>query len=380
MENGRKVAKYRQIADYLRERIIDGTFPPGQPLPSEEQLGKQFGVTRPTVRQGISELRAAGLVEVLMGRGMFVRSPQARPAITRPRGIRRDKDGTYSEADAIRWTTSEDPKPTRTDAPVALADLLQVPPGEPLLTYEQHQTADQGRLRQLRRTYVPFSVLAEAEQEASSPPPAPELLNALSAMGHDLRFTEYVRTRMPLPDEAAVLRLSEGVPLLQVLRVAINQQERALALEELRIPGDDLEISYAYAPVGPPVKQRGESASLGPSTRQSASPEVQLDDEHLEEAVAIYQRVANDAARVLGPDDPATLAARGNLAQLFHKIGRSKEALRLNERIVKDAARVLGPDASYPSPDLVARDNAGYAVMLFQAKQHVAELREATRK
>jgi GntR family transcriptional regulator len=245
MDSGRKVARYREIADYLRERIIDGTFPPGQPLPSEEQLAKEFGVTRPTVRQGIAELRAAGLVEVIMGRGMFVRSPHARPQLTRARGVRRDKTGHYTEADAIRWTTTDEPVATRTDAPVALADLLRIPPGEPMFTYDQHQTADHGRLRQLHRTHIPFSILVGTPYEDTAPPPAPALFTALESLGHQLHYTEYVRTRMPLPDEATTLRLSEGVPLLHLLRLTLNQHDRPLALEETRIPGDDLELAYA---------------------------------------------------------------------------------------------------------------------------------------
>ena len=250
MQSGRKVARYKEIADYLRERIIDGTFPAGQPLPSEEALAKEFGVTRPTVRQGIAELRAAGLVEVIMGRGMFVRSPQARPQLTRARGVRRDKSGHYTEADSIRWTTTDEPVATRTDAPVALADLLRIPPGEPMFTYDQHQTADHGRLRQLHRTYIPFSVLIDTPYEETAPPPAPALFTALEALGHQLHFTEHVRTRMPLPDEATTLRLAEGVPLFHLLRVTLNQNDQPLVLEELRLPGDDLELSYAVTPQG----------------------------------------------------------------------------------------------------------------------------------
>lgn len=76
-------SKYQQIADHLRRGILDGTYPPGLPLPSEEVLAKEFGVSRPTVRQGIAELRAAGLVEVMMGRGMFVRDNE-NPPLTPP--------------------------------------------------------------------------------------------------------------------------------------------------------------------------------------------------------------------------------------------------------------------------------------------------------
>ncbi|WP_432107360.1 GntR family transcriptional regulator [Streptomyces sp. AA1529] len=239
-----KQPKYRQIADYLRAGIMDGTYPSGQPLPSEESLAKQFSVTRPTVRQGIAELRASGLVEVMAGRGGFVRSPHSRPSLTRPRGVRREPDGRYVEADGIRWTNAEEPTVTRTDAPVALADLLRVPPGEPLFTYDVLQTAESSPLRQLHRTYVPFAVLVGTKFEEEPPPPAPELYEALSALGHELHFTEHVRTRMPLPDQAEALRLPDGVPLLQLLRVTRDSDGRPLALEELHLPGNDLELTY----------------------------------------------------------------------------------------------------------------------------------------
>jgi GntR family transcriptional regulator len=240
----RAQAKYRQIADHLRQGILDGTYPAGQPLPSEEVLANQFKVSRPTVRQGISELRATGLVEVMMGRGMFVRSPHTRPSLTRPRGVRRTPDGHYTEADGLRWTNAEEPVATRTDAPLALADLLRIPPGEPMYTYDVLETADRGRLRQLHRTYVPFSVLLDTKYENQAPPPAPHLYTALADLGHKLHFTEYIRTRMPLPDQAQALRLPDGVPLLHLLRLTFNETDKPLALEEFHLPGDDLELSY----------------------------------------------------------------------------------------------------------------------------------------
>jgi len=237
--------RYRQIADWLRDRILDGSFPAGQPLPSEEQLAKRFGVSRPTVRQGISELRAAGLVEVLMGRGMFVRSPQTRPTVTRPRGVRRFADGRYAEADGIRWVlVGDEVPPTRMDAPLALADLLRVPPGEPLFVREVLESAANGQLRQTHRTLVPFSVLAAAGAEDM--PASPELFGWFEARGHRLRWNEYVRTRMPLPEEITALRLAEGVPLVQITRVCLNQESCPLALEVFAVPGDDLEILYSY--------------------------------------------------------------------------------------------------------------------------------------
>ncbi|MER5347966.1 hypothetical protein ABZW44_50155 [Streptomyces mirabilis] len=49
---------------------------------------------------------------------------------------------------------------------------------------------------------MPFSVLVDTKYEEEAPPTAPDLYAALADLGHELHFTEYIRTRMPLPDQA----------------------------------------------------------------------------------------------------------------------------------------------------------------------------------
>lgn len=244
-------SKVETIADYLRERILEGTFPSGQPLPSEETLAKEYNCSRPTVQKAVAILRGEGLVVTEFARGSFVRSPFLRPSITRPRGVRRDASGSYADADGLRWSgTDSDAPATRTDAPVELADLLGITPGEPMFTYQTVRASERSRVREIHVTYVPFSVVADTPLEESTPPRVPDLFTAFEKLGHRLHWTEYVRARMPLPDEASALRLTPGIPLLYVLRVTLNQDNRPLALEETRTPGDDQEYAYTYGPQG----------------------------------------------------------------------------------------------------------------------------------
>ncbi|MGC0414536.1 GntR family transcriptional regulator [Embleya sp. AB8] len=246
MEKSPRNPQYQEVADYLREGIVSGTFPAGRALPSEEILSKEFGLPRPTIRQGIAKLRAAGLVEVLMDRRMFVRSPKPRLNMTRPREVRKDREGRYIESVAVRWTTADTPTATHTDAPMALADLLSIPPGEPMFTYDELQTAERGRLRQAHRTYIPFSRLIGTPFTESAPPPAPALCTELERLGHALHWTESIRARTPSPDEATSIHLVHGVPFFQILRLTFNQHDKPFALEEFKIPSDDLEITYEF--------------------------------------------------------------------------------------------------------------------------------------
>ncbi|NMA99291.1 MAG: FadR family transcriptional regulator [Phyllobacteriaceae bacterium] len=68
---------YIQIADQIREQILNGAVEPGRQLPSERDLAQNLGVSRPTVREALIALEVAGLVEVRVGVGAFVRPRDA---------------------------------------------------------------------------------------------------------------------------------------------------------------------------------------------------------------------------------------------------------------------------------------------------------------
>jgi GntR family transcriptional regulator, transcriptional repressor for pyruvate dehydrogenase complex len=67
---------YRQIANQIEQRIVARSLRTGDPLPSETDLARQFGVNRSTVREAIRELETHGLLGRLRG--------EKRLRVTRP--------------------------------------------------------------------------------------------------------------------------------------------------------------------------------------------------------------------------------------------------------------------------------------------------------
>jgi|GEM_PF-5905249 len=61
------------VAERLEARIFDGTFAPGDKLPSESQIAAQLHVGRRTVREALKVLETKGLVEIKMGVGAIVK-------------------------------------------------------------------------------------------------------------------------------------------------------------------------------------------------------------------------------------------------------------------------------------------------------------------
>jgi GntR family transcriptional regulator len=67
--------KYLRIAKDLRDKIQGGIYSAGEFLPTEEELGGIYKVSRPTIRSAIAKLRETGMLEVIHGIGTRVSKP-----------------------------------------------------------------------------------------------------------------------------------------------------------------------------------------------------------------------------------------------------------------------------------------------------------------
>ena len=67
----------KQIAEQLREAIVNGQFKIGERLPTEDELAQRYGVSRPSVREALKRLAAQNLVRAKRGPsgGNFVIKP-----------------------------------------------------------------------------------------------------------------------------------------------------------------------------------------------------------------------------------------------------------------------------------------------------------------
>lgn len=78
-----QVARYRDIADDLRRRIVAGEFPVDTPLPPITHLMEYYDVPAlNTIRQAQRLLADEGLLEPRHGSGVFVVSTEPRPQMT----------------------------------------------------------------------------------------------------------------------------------------------------------------------------------------------------------------------------------------------------------------------------------------------------------
>ncbi len=70
----RKTKLYEEVIQRIEEMIKTNQMQPGDKLQSEKELAAYFGVSRMAIREALSALQAAGLLEVKHGSGIFIRN------------------------------------------------------------------------------------------------------------------------------------------------------------------------------------------------------------------------------------------------------------------------------------------------------------------
>ena len=82
--------RYYQLKEIMREKIASGDWKPGDLIPSERELGEQYGISRMTARQAITELVNEGLFYREQGKGTFVSRHKITQQLIRLTGFTED--------------------------------------------------------------------------------------------------------------------------------------------------------------------------------------------------------------------------------------------------------------------------------------------------
>jgi GntR family transcriptional regulator len=219
-------------------------------MPSEAQLMDHFAVARMTVRQAMQVLRGEGLVVAEHGRGVFVREhpPVRRLAADRfARANRERGDAAFiAEATAESRAAAVDHIDVSIQTPSpAVRSLLGLNTRERVVVRDRRYLAD-GKPVEKAVSYIPASIARGTR--IAEPDTGPGGIYArIEELGHRLgRFTEEIDARMPSPAEAASLELAAGVPVIHLVRVAFDTDDRPVEVCDTVMASDAFVLSYGF--------------------------------------------------------------------------------------------------------------------------------------
>jgi GntR family transcriptional regulator len=207
---------YLQVKDHLIRRVLAGDWQPGAMLPSEMKLAEEYALSQGTVRRAIEEMAVEGLVNRQSGRGTFVASHKGD---YKPFRFSRFylASGVSLAGEEVRYVAS-----TRRKADARVAAGLQLAIGDDVARIVRTR-CHKGRPLLLDVMYLGTELCPDAETVIAAQKPS-SLYLALEQVYNLLivRVEEHLRARFANREEAKILGLDEGQPVLEVERVAYS--------------------------------------------------------------------------------------------------------------------------------------------------------------
>jgi GntR family transcriptional regulator of arabinose operon len=90
-----RIPLYKQIQDYIIDHIRHNKWLPNERIPSENELARQFKVSRITAKNALNALIQDGFIYRIQGKGSFVAPDAGQPILYQPEPMQRDKYVAY---------------------------------------------------------------------------------------------------------------------------------------------------------------------------------------------------------------------------------------------------------------------------------------------
>jgi GntR family transcriptional regulator len=224
------VPLYYQLKEVIQEQIENGELKPSDQLPTEDELVRQFEVSKTTVRQALRELALEGFLKREQGRGTFVatakidQGPRELTSFTLDMHRRGLQPGSKVLDQKVIEVDGE------------LREKLRVAAGDPVFCLRRLRLAD-GEPMGIQTAYVPLGLcpgIAEVRFEAQS-------LYGLLEERYRLvpAYAQEVHTAVGLgKSEARLLKVVTGFPALAVERQTFLPDGRPLEVVFSLMRGD----------------------------------------------------------------------------------------------------------------------------------------------
>lgn len=236
--------RYAQLVNVVQERISSGEYAPGSLMPTEGQLGAEFGVSRATVVRALQLLKADGWIEAQQGRGTFVRG---RPAAASPAPARRGTELLDAVERGKGQARSELLHVGPAAAPPPVVAALGLDPGAEAFLRCRLRYAD-GEPVELVSAWFPVDLAAGTGLDSTGPLAEGTREHLRRRKGVQIeQVTERITARMPTAEETKALDIPRRVPVLDLLVTAHATDSTPVQAVTVVLPADRHELEDAYS-------------------------------------------------------------------------------------------------------------------------------------
>ncbi|PSK97129.1 GntR family transcriptional regulator [Murinocardiopsis flavida] len=232
------IPKYSQLREILLDLIEGSGLVVDDAIPSERELGTEYGLSRMTVRQTIDQLVAEGKLYRVPGKGTFVARPKIAMALALASFTHdmRQRGFTPGSRDILRRI-----EPAGGHA----ARMLDLPPGTRVHHIQRLRTADDEPMA-VERSTIPLSFAPDLDTHSLAGRSLYQLLEEEYGVLLD-SGEQTIEAAICDPTDAKLLRLPPGSPVLLMQRRSFSNG-RCVEVATSSYRGDRYQLQTALDP------------------------------------------------------------------------------------------------------------------------------------
>jgi GntR family transcriptional regulator len=236
LENGQlnksvPIPLYFQLKELILAEIKKGNYQIGSMIPTENELGNMFQISRTTVRQAITELVQEGWLYRVKSKGTFVSKPKINQSFIQALGSFNDQ---ISQLGRTPHTELLDFK--LIEAPDYVANELKLQPKEKVIYIHRRRFADEEPIVMVK-TYLPYKKCSFVlEHDLSKESLYPVL--AIKDETHIYKIRRLIEAVDAEEYDIKNLNVSKGKAIQQFISIGYNAYDVPIEYSLARYRGD----------------------------------------------------------------------------------------------------------------------------------------------
>ena len=240
-----KDTKIDEIVEKLSSQIVQGYYVAGQRLPSERELAEALHVSRVTIRSALLRLQAENLLDIVPRGGAFVRSTSTKARIASGPELKQSGSFIRAMEQQGRHTVVRFLEPSSIiPAGDELGAKMKVDPSTKALRRYRIHLVDRIPYRILDSYYL-ASLLGDVLGKDEGYIPLFKWLREHTGL-KAAHAVERLNCRMPSAEEAALLNISRGQPVVDMDRWVRADEGTLFEYTHIVANGALHEFTYAY--------------------------------------------------------------------------------------------------------------------------------------
>lgn len=199
--------KYYMVKRHLLETVQ--SLPPGSVVPTERTLSSEFGTSRMTVRQALTELVAEGLLVRRQGSGTYVAEPKMTWPLQLASFTKQATENGYRPSSQLLGAE-------RVRADEQVAERLRIDVGSPIVRIERLRLIDERPLA-VETSHLPAKRFPQLIRHVRREPSLYSVLSQVYGVTAS-RAEESISTVPASTREASLLKTDNGAPMLMLSR------------------------------------------------------------------------------------------------------------------------------------------------------------------